>query len=288
MGEGEGEAHPTCGGLRIGKKLPERQNDEPFDEDLEWERDGQYFHYLTKWMHALDQASLSTRDVRFNVWARELAKTAYAAFVRGPASGRSMCWKMSTDLRRPLVASMGQHDPLDGFVTCVQLQTTAGILHAPSEPTLDEAISDFAAMIEHRELATVDPLGLGGLLADVSRIVQLEGRGASTGGTLGDVLAAVTYGLPRYLQMPDLRWPASQRLGFRELGLAIGLHAVEPIERAGELRRYTPLARAIESFWCDHQQASTWLEHRDINEVMLATSLHPKGFVELTSTAPNV
>ncbi len=28
-----------------------------------------------------------------------------------------MYWKMSIDLTRPLVSSMGQHDPLDGFIT---------------------------------------------------------------------------------------------------------------------------------------------------------------------------
>jgi hypothetical protein len=48
LGEHEGESHPTRGGLRIGKGLPERGPDEPFDEALEWDRDGQYFHYLTK------------------------------------------------------------------------------------------------------------------------------------------------------------------------------------------------------------------------------------------------
>jgi hypothetical protein len=52
--EAEGEAHPTRGGLRIGKPLPERSAEGPFDERLEWDRDGQYFHYLTKWMHALE------------------------------------------------------------------------------------------------------------------------------------------------------------------------------------------------------------------------------------------
>lgn len=49
----EGENHPTRGGLRIGKPLPERGPGEPFDPRLEWERDGQYLHYLTQWMHAL-------------------------------------------------------------------------------------------------------------------------------------------------------------------------------------------------------------------------------------------
>ena len=124
LDEHEGELHPTRGGLRIGKKLPERGPDDPFDERLEWERDGQYFHYLTRWMHALDQVARATGDLRYHRWACELASTAHRAFVYGAplsGSGRTV-WKMSTDLSRPLVTSMGQHDPLDGFVTCAQLE----------------------------------------------------------------------------------------------------------------------------------------------------------------------
>src|SRR5688572_8941428 len=74
--------HPTRAGLRIGKKLPERRPGEPLDERLEWERDGQYFHYLTKWMHALDQATRRTGEPKFNLWARELAVVAHRAFTR--------------------------------------------------------------------------------------------------------------------------------------------------------------------------------------------------------------
>jgi len=46
---------------------------------------------------------------------------------------------------------------------------------------------------------------------------------------------------------------------------------------------YAPMREEIESFWRDtaHQRASTWTEHRDINEVMLATSLEPEGFLVL-------
>ena len=58
LDEEKGHLHPTAGGLRIGKPLKERGEAEPFDERLEWDRDGQYFHYLTKWMHALCQTSL--------------------------------------------------------------------------------------------------------------------------------------------------------------------------------------------------------------------------------------
>jgi hypothetical protein len=81
LDEEEGAAHPTRGGLRIGKPLPEREPTEPFDAELEWERDGQYFHYLTKWMHALDRASLHTGRHDFHRFARELAASAHRGFV---------------------------------------------------------------------------------------------------------------------------------------------------------------------------------------------------------------
>lgn len=60
--EKEGEKHPTIAGLRIGKKLPERDRSEPFNDRLEWERDGQYFHYITRWITALLQAEQETED----------------------------------------------------------------------------------------------------------------------------------------------------------------------------------------------------------------------------------
>ena len=110
-----GALHPTRGGLRIGKSLPERRADEPFDPQREWDRDGQYLHYLTRWMHALDQVARATGQTRFNVWARELADVAYRGFQQpSPRGGPPpLAWKMSIDLRRPLVPSMGQHDPLE-------------------------------------------------------------------------------------------------------------------------------------------------------------------------------
>ena len=72
MDEEEGARHPTAGGLRIGKKLPSRLPDEPFDQMLEWERDGQYFHYLTRWFHALMETFAETGDKRYAQQAAEL------------------------------------------------------------------------------------------------------------------------------------------------------------------------------------------------------------------------
>ena len=70
----EGEEHPTRGGLRIGKPLSERRPDEPLDEPLEWERDGQYYHYLTKWMLALNRLGRQSGTDLYNRWAMELAR----------------------------------------------------------------------------------------------------------------------------------------------------------------------------------------------------------------------
>ena len=288
LGDEEGASHPTCGGLRIGKKLPERGASEPFDERLEWDRDGQYFHYLTQWMHALDQVARATREPRFNQWARELAEVAHRAFSHGGAERgrRALFWKMSCDLSRPLVSSMGQHDALAGLVTCAQLQRTAAELGSASEePSLAQPAADFAAMIEGRNLATVDPLGLGGLLADAARVDQLTSRGAFPYPDLRDgLLALALRGLAEYVRQGDLEQPAGRRLAFRELGLAIGLHALEIVrKKPAALVSYLPLGEAIESFWLDpeHRLARTWLEHRDIDEVMLATCLVPEGFLVL-------
>lgn len=301
--EVEGETHPTRGGLRIGKRLPERGANAPFDERLEWERDGQYFHYLTKWMHALDQVSRSTGDPRFNAWARELAQGAHDAFTYAPAAGRppKMYWKMSIDLTRALVPSMGQHDPLDGYITALQLRATvAGLSQPLAGPDLEDVTRRLAAMIEVGAWASADPLGIGGLLVDAYRVTQLIDQGRiSDERLLERLLTAALTGLRYYARSGELRAPAEYRLAFRELGLAIGLHAVQgmwqtsaqsnaatrPEVRAQleALIRYVPLGEEIEAFWRDpaHRSGNTWSEHRDINEVMLATRLAPDGFLVL-------
>ena len=58
---------------------------------------------------ALDQTARFTRQARFNLWARELAKTAHDAFAYGSPGDRHLFWKMSTDLDRALVPSVLRH-----------------------------------------------------------------------------------------------------------------------------------------------------------------------------------
>lgn len=301
--EEEGRRHPTIGGLRIGKRLNERKPADPYDDRLEWERDGQYFHYLTKWMHALNRVSRSTGNPTFNFWAIELAKGGHAAFVHTlPSGSKRMYWKMSIDLSYPLVPLMGQHDPLDGLITYNQLQITAAEFSKVPEPDLCSEIADMEGLCKGKNWTTEDSLGIGGMLSDAYKILQLIIKDSFTdAGLLNDLLESSLAGLDAYLENPLWKLPADDRLAFRELGMAIGLHVVERIEALMEkkpdkfarnhpiyaqlnrLSHYTPLGETIEKFWLDSQnmRSKSWIKHLDINRVMLATSLAPNGYLEL-------
>jgi hypothetical protein len=305
LDEEQGRKHPAQGGLRIGKELNERGLRDPFDERLEWDRDGQYYHYLTKWMHALNCVSRATGDLRHNTWAIELAKTAHARFVYASPSGgpKRVYWKMSIDLSRPLVPSMGQHDPLDGFVTYNELHATATKDPEKSmEIDLRAEIFDMANICAGKNWVTDDPLGIGGLLFDACRLAQLIISGNLEQTVLLETLLESSLtGLDSFVRENPLKLPVGYRLAFRELGLSIGLRAVEKIEELIEqkpgtlwkkdslhsllktLSRYKGLKETIEMFWLEgkNRESDSWIEHRDINEVMLATSLAPDTFLEL-------
>lgn len=303
LSEEEGTRHPTQGGLRIGKEMNERGEHEPYDEHQEWDRDGQYYHYLTKWMVALDRAAQAFQEPVYLRWAVELAKAAHAAFFfdAGPGGEKRMVWKMSIDLSRPLVPFMGAHDPLDGLVTLSELEWDAPRnCERSAWPDLGEEITELAGLCEGMRWATEDPLGIGGLLADAWRAVRLVRLGDVSKEELAlDLLAAAGPSLEAYEKTPAIRFPASYRLAFRELGLSLGLRAVERLRArldqeekrirdrralqagAASLERFLPLADTIESFWLDpdNQAATTWNEHLDINRAMLAASLIPDGYL---------
>jgi hypothetical protein len=299
----EGELHPTRGGLRIGKSLRERGSDEYYNAQQEWDRDGQYFHYLTKWMHALNRVSRVAGNPVYTIWAIELAHTAHTKFTYNDGSRKRMFWKMSIDLTRPLVLSMGQHDPLDGLVTCNELQLTAVMDFGQSiGPDLVQEIADMTGICRDISLFTDDPLGIGGLLCDAARITQIMIRGGPRyTGLLESMLDSALAGLVSFKESGLLQLPATRRLAFRELGLSIGLSGVEKLpewirnnmelfdntsalqQRVKALLEFVPVREKIEQFWLDekNRKTGTWTDHREINMVMLATSLAPDGFLEI-------
>jgi hypothetical protein len=303
--EKEGAAHPTVGGLRIGKPLPERGPEEAPDPGREWDRDGQYFHYLTRWIHALDLMGRHTGQSRYTVWAAELAATSGRAFMHsGTPRRRSMHWKMSIDLSRPLVPSMGSHDPLDGYVRCRQVLATLRSIGAPDEAfagelskVLEEQTLVYLGMMRGRSLATPDPLGTGGLLCACVHLHQIADPGSSTErAQVARLLRDALSGLEVWMCSGSATGPAEKRLPFRELGLALGLSGVGVIRREGsasipgtpydtllgELERRAPLGDEITSFWNRREnRGESWNAHREINQVMLAAALDPLGYLLL-------
>lgn len=150
---GASEDNPLGGGLRIGK-IDERGPD----------GDGQYHHYLTVWMFALNRMALASGDVRYNRQAVALAKAIHPRFFVNRESDRPrMVWKMAMDLSAPLVSSEGNLDAMDGFVVFRLLQETATVMDAAEPSLLADEIADYQRVIDRkgRHFVSSDPLDLG-------------------------------------------------------------------------------------------------------------------------------
>lgn len=286
-------AHPTLAGLRIGKPLPERRADEPLDEQREWDRDGQYFHYLTRWIHALAAMSAATGEGRYLEAGVELARAACDGFVRAmPGGGAVLWWKMSIDLSRPLVRASSRSDPLDGWISCMELERLAG------EGLLSRERELLGELVVGGPWATTDPLGLGSLITDALRWVRLiEQPGADHWSRMAAVCEGIGAGLDALCANGGFR---PGRLAFRELGLAIGLQALGDLRTAiggladargggalaGAARFIEPRPALLDwllGTWTstEGRRAIALGAHRDIDEVMLAASLVPGGVLEL-------
>lgn len=159
---GASDETPLAGGLRIGKL-----------DELGMDGDGQYHHYLTIWMFALNRLSLATGDPTYNSQAITLAKAIHPRFFVNRQSTRPrMVWKMSMDLSIALVSSEGNLDPIDGYVVYRLLQASAMQMNKhPTGPegggqgqaVLDEEIADYKRVMERKgeHFVSADPLDLG-------------------------------------------------------------------------------------------------------------------------------
>lgn len=237
------DAEPLAGGLRIGK-MAEHGPD----------GDGQYHHYLTLWMFALNRLALATGEPEYNRLAVQLAKAVHPHFVlRRNGEALRMVWKVSTDLGTVLVPSEGHLDAATGFVVYRLLQRTAehmdphgggggGTLHASRDP-LD--------------------LGMGLWMCHFFR----EEEWAATLGRQSLEMARTVLDAKTGLMARD----ASRRLAFREFGTCLGLEcygADAEIEKGLE---------AVVGFWHRYLEESTDEDLRPISLVMYAAALIPGG-----------
>lgn len=280
--EAQARQHPTAAGLRIGKQQLERKPIEPYDERLEWDRDGQYFHYLIPWAHALLLAAKSTGNEQYIRWAAELL-VAGEKFVDRTGGRLKMYWKMSVDLTRPLVPSMGAHDPLTGFICAERVKQAAPRLAAP----LASLRESLRLLCTGRHWATSDSLGVGGLLLDALRASEALQREEWPDSLQPErLLENALESLEEFRHLHSRTLAPHYRLAFRECGLSLGLRALLGAKHSlavqalpqRRLDEYFSLADEIEHFWLEprNQQAPTWTDHLNINAVTLAASLVAK------------
>ncbi|KAK2780820.1 hypothetical protein FQN53_000945 [Emmonsiellopsis sp. PD_33] len=261
---GATDQEPLKGGLRIGKE----QENGP-------DGDGQYHHYLTLWMFALNRMSMATGDPSYNRQAVSLAKAIHPHFFLNRTSERPhMVWKVSMDLSRALVASEGNLDPIDGYVVFRLLQASAS--KYGDGMVLEEEIADYKKVMARKgdHFLTRDPLDLGMTLWTAH---WLRGREkwaseltAKCVTQLGDLFDE------RHFLETDLEF----RLAFREFGTCLGIRCLlSGTKPNDEIRALETRSQEIIDQW--EKYISTALTPDDlkpITRVMYSTALIPGAF----------
>lgn len=264
---GATEANPMGGGLRIGK-MDERGPD----------GDGQYHHYLTVWMFALNRMSLASGDPKYNQQAVALAKAIHPRFFVNRESSRPrMVWKMAMDLSKPLVASEGNLDPIDGYVIFRLLQAAA--MESNDGPVLAEEIKDYERVMQRKgeHLVSSDPLDLGMTLWTAHWFSEKEEWAERLSMRCFEQIYDL-FEINRYLER-NIKY----RLAFREFGTALGIQCQS--EQSTEKESAVDLkvhADSIITAWDPYMELTissglTPDDLRPITRVMYATALIPGG-----------
>jgi len=238
------DAQPTLGGLRIGKSDPENTRD----------GDGQYFHYLTKWMFALNRMSLATDNAKYNSWAVDMAKAVYPNFVYCVSSNYRMYWKISIDMSKPLVLSEANLDPYDGYVTYKLLQKYSS--------TLETEISQFLKMVnnKYKKYQSSDPLDLGETLW-IAHICPDE--------PWSQYLSSVAFeSLITLYGTGEFKGKKETRLAFREFGICIGIQCHKTSRDSADWKSKVD---SLLEFWEPYLN----IRDTDITPMMYCASLFP-------------
>lgn len=199
---GATNSNPLGGGLRIGK-----------EDATGSDGDGQYHHYLTLWMFALNRLSNISGEKSYNSQAISLAKAIHPHFVYNHKSSRPrMYWKMSMDLQEPLVKSEGNLDPVDGLMVFKLLQKTD---HEGSS-ILAEEIHDYQRIVDTKwkNYSSSDPLDLGMTLWTAHWEDEPWARG---------LVDRAEQDARELWESAHFRRSTGRRLAFRDFGFVLGI-----------------------------------------------------------------
>ena len=213
---GASHREPLKGGLRIGKPLESGPDG-----------DGQYFHYLTLWMFALNRFTFVTGDEWVNEQAISLAKSILPKFMTDHDSERPRIhWKMSVDLSHPLVAEEGNLDPIDGHVTYRLLQSS----QSKDSNVLEEEIMYLKKTVDAKiaEYDSSDPLDLGMMLWKVHWFFPEEKWARK-------LMTRVIFWVKRLVADKYFELPLDKRVAYRDFGLVLGLRSIFQHEKYHEM-----------------------------------------------------
>jgi hypothetical protein len=243
-------------GFRIGKTSSQKIT------DYGMRYDGQYWHYVDKWLLALARAGHIEDGIR-------IAKSCFPYFSDAGPDGTGMRggirWKLSVDATPPesLQRAHASDDTLTALIVFSILEA-----HRPTSscPSLAEEISLLQTALQgYRPRVTDDPLGWG-LEALFDQYIEGQPRQASLHSIHSEALH------PSHLSLP-----------FRLYGAMIGARvdgdAVAPPDKVDQLVRKS-LAH--------EQKVQGVEEHSSINRVMLAMCLLCPGALGRQSNDPMI
>ncbi|KAK9853035.1 hypothetical protein MYU51_007611 [Penicillium brevicompactum] len=265
---GATDANPLGGGLRIGKT-----------DNYGSDADGQYHHYLTVWMFALNRMAMATGDVKYNRHAVQLAKAIHPKFfIDRAAAEPRMIWKMDIELSKPMVKSEGNLDPIDGYVVFRLLQSSA--MAAGDGEVLKEEIGDYKRTMDRKgeHFVSSDTLDLGMTLWTAHWFSRTEDWAADLINKCFEQMYNL-FETNQYLER-NIKF----RLAFREFGTCMGIQCEAEVntekDRSVDMKCYSD---AIIAAWDPYMELSisenlTPEDLRPITRVMYAAALIPGAF----------
>jgi hypothetical protein len=249
---GASDANPVGGGLRIGK-----------EDEAGSDGDGQYHHYLTLWMFALNRLSMATNEKIYNDQAIALAKAIHPHFFvyrEGPHP--RMVWKISMDRQHALVNYQGNLDPIDGLLIFRKLQAASD-----NKTVLAEEIADYQRIIDlkGKHFVSHDTLDLGMTLWSAHWLADKEAY-------FMNLQQQAESQLKNLYSQGYLKVATSKRLAFREYGTCLGIGCLgDPDDQLQNFRD------SIIETW-ERYRDDTPRDLRPISEVMRAAALIPGAF----------
>lgn len=269
---GATDEKPLSGGLRIGK-----------DEETGPDQDGQYHHYLSLWMFALNRYSICTKDKTYNDLAIQLAKGIQSYFITKEAgnSRPKLYWKMSVDLPDgALVESEGNTDAYVGYTVFTLLQRTDGA----QSTILQAEIADYESIVldkletegifkSHDTLDIGMALWTAHFLKDSHEWARKLSQGAFT--SLNTLQRSRYFALSTFED--DIE--AGKRLPFRDFGTAMGIRCYDYSKSSA---MWEGLADNVILAYSDPETGVLGNGNQDglkaINLVMFAAALEPGAF----------